>query len=72
MLSSQIIDNFHFLRPEWGLLLLLPLLALTMQWRQRSGGRAWDSIIAPHLLEALTLREEEPGARYRLPCCSWC
>jgi Ca-activated chloride channel family protein len=57
VLSRQIIDNFHFLRPEWGLLLLLPLLALALQWRQRSGGRAWDSIIAPHLLEALTLRQ---------------
>ena len=57
MFSSQVIENFHFLRPAWGLLFVLPLLALTLQWLDRSGTRAWDSVIAPHLLKALRLRQ---------------
>ena len=57
MLSRQLLENFHFLRPEWGLLLLLPLITLVIQWRQQNGDRAWDNIIAPHLLEALRLSQ---------------
>lgn len=57
MLSSQLLENFHFLRPAWGLLLVLPLIALLLQWRERDGARAWDTVIAPHLLKALRLRQ---------------
>jgi Ca-activated chloride channel family protein len=56
MLSEQFLANFHFLRPEWGLLLLLPTITLALQWRAQQGAPGWDSIIAPHLLEALRLR----------------
>lgn len=59
---SEIMENFHFLRPAWGLLLLPPLAALAMQWRRGRGDQAWDEIIAPHLLAALRLRQ----FRYRL------
>ncbi|MEP5766073.1 MAG: VWA domain-containing protein [Halieaceae bacterium] len=57
MLSSQFFQHFHFLRPEWGLLLVLPLLTLLLQWRQQDESQAWNSIIAPHLLQALRLRQ---------------
>ena len=49
--------HFHFLRPEWGLLVLMPALALALQWRQRAGTDQLDSIIAPHLLKALRLQQ---------------
>ncbi len=57
MLSSQLLEHFHFLRPAWGLLLLPPLLILVYQWRQRDESHAWSTIIAPHLLQALRIRQ---------------
>jgi Ca-activated chloride channel family protein len=57
MLSSQFIEHFHFLRPWWGLLLVPTLLLLVQQWRQRDYESAWQSIIAPHLLQALRVRQ---------------
>ena len=59
---GEMMENFHFIRPAWGLLLLPPLTALVMQWRQGRRDDAWDEIIAPHLLAALRLRQ----FRYRL------
>ena len=45
--------DFHFLRPL--LLVLVPIaLALPFAWRRRRDPRrAWEGVIAPHLLEAL-------------------
>lgn len=57
MLSSQFIEHFHFLRPAWGLLLLPILIILLQQRRQGNETRGWGAIIAPHLLEALRVRQ---------------
>jgi Ca-activated chloride channel family protein len=57
MLSSQFIEHFHFLRPSWGLLLVPTLVILSLQWRERDDNHAWSTIIAPHLLQALRIRE---------------
>jgi Ca-activated chloride channel family protein len=55
--SAQFIEHFHFLRPAWALT-LLPIVFIAWQQRRRSDEtRGWEAIIAPHLLEALRLRQ---------------
>lgn len=50
------LQHFHFLRPEWGLL-LIPWLAMVMvQNRQRTDRDMFGGIIAPHLLQHLRLQ----------------
>ena len=44
---------FHFLRPEWSLLILPTLMLLWYLWRQPGEPQRFGSIIAPHLLEHL-------------------
>ena len=59
------IDQFHFLRPAW-LLLLLPAGLLMWSVYQRSDSlRAWRKIISPHLLDHLLLREGSKEGRWR-------
>lgn len=59
------LQQFHFLRPAW-LLLLLPAGFLMWSVYQRSDSlRAWRKVIAPHLLEHLLLREGGQGSRWR-------
>jgi len=57
-------DALHFIRPWW--LLLVPLGPLLVWlWHRRADPRAqWDAIIAPHLLDALTVGGDD-GARWR-------
>ena len=57
MFSSQFIEHFHFLRPAWALLLVPVLYIVYQQRKQRDETRGWQSIIAPHLLEALRVRQ---------------
>ena len=59
------LDQFHFLRPAW-LLLLVPAGFLMWSVYQRSDSlRAWKRVIAPHLLEHLLLREGSDEGRWR-------
>jgi len=59
------LEQFHFLRPAW-LLLLLPALYLMWSVYQRSDSlRAWKKVIAPHLLEHLLLREGNKAGKWR-------
>ena len=47
------LDDFHFLRPEW-LLALLPLLFIALVWlRRNQRGSGWDSAIDDALLTVL-------------------
>jgi Ca-activated chloride channel family protein len=57
MLSAQFIEHFHFLRPWWALALLPILLIIAIQWRREDQTRGWQSVIAPHLLDALRVRQ---------------
>ena len=57
MFSSAFLEHFHFLRPAWGLLVVPMLLLLLLQWRHRGDQQAWGGVIAPHLLEALRVRQ---------------
>ncbi|MCX2979720.1 VWA domain-containing protein [Halieaceae bacterium IMCC14734] len=57
MQLEQFIENFHFLRPAW-LFLLLPIIGISaLLRRQQDETRGWQAIIAPHLLEALRVRQ---------------
>ena len=59
------LQQFHFLRPLW-LLLLIPAAYLMWSVYQRSDSlRAWRQIIAPHLLNHLLLREGGKDGRWR-------
>ena len=59
------LEQFHFLRPLW-LLLLIPAAFLIWSVYQRSDSlRAWRQVIAPHLLDHLLLREGEKEGRWR-------
>lgn len=50
---TEVVSQFHFLRPEW-LLLLLPLIALALLAMRRHGRAVqWQALIAPHLLPFL-------------------
>jgi Ca-activated chloride channel family protein len=57
MLANTWLEHFHFLRPWWGLLVLPALLLLLQQWRGRGEAASWEAVIAPHLLEALRIRQ---------------
>lgn len=64
---SELIANFHFLRPYW-LLLLLPSFILGLLLWQRQGQEAsWSKIVAPELLEHLISRDTLRRGRSGLP-----
>ena len=59
------LQQFHFLRPAW-LLLLIPALFLMWSVYQRSDSlRAWRKVISPHLLEHLLVREGGDSGRWK-------
>jgi len=59
------LQQFHFLRPAW-LLLLLPAAYLTWSVYQRSDSlRAWKRVINPRLLPHLLLKEGEKSGRLK-------
>jgi len=59
------LQQFHFLRPLW-LLLLIPAAYLMWSVYQRSDSlRAWRQVIAPHLLNHLLLHEGGTEGRWR-------
>jgi len=59
------LEQFHFLRPLW-LLLLIPAAYLMWSVYQRSDSlRAWRQVISPHLLDHLLLREGGKEGRWR-------
>ena len=59
------LEQFHFLRPTW-LLLLIPAGFLMWSVYQRSDSlRAWKRVIAPHLLVHLLLHEGAEDGRWR-------
>ena len=60
-----LLEQFHFLRPAW-LLLLIPAALLMWSVYQRSDSlRAWKKVIGPNLLEHLLLREGGKEGRWR-------
>jgi Ca-activated chloride channel family protein len=57
--------SFHFIRPEW-LLLLLPAVLVTWAILQRQDPlRPWKKVIAPNLLDHLVIKEGAKKQRFR-------
>ncbi|TVZ39445.1 Ca-activated chloride channel family protein [Alteromonadaceae bacterium 2753L.S.0a.02] len=62
---NDLVANFHFLRPQW-LLMLLPLAMLGWYLlRQQAQASNWQSLIAPHLLPFLV--DGKSVSRNKLP-----
>ena len=68
MTPGALLQDFHFLRPQW--LVLLPLLWGAALWLSRRRGRSqdWSGLIDPQLLPALRL---EAGSRVGLRPWPW-
>lgn len=55
MTELAFIQQLHFLRPGW-FLLLIPFAVISfLQWRSGDLGRQWQGVIAPHLLPRMLL-----------------
>ncbi|QFU23274.1 VWA domain-containing protein [Shewanella eurypsychrophilus] len=69
MLLSQL-EQFHFIRPSW-LLLLLPIGVLfAIQWRRGNTPAQWQNKLPTHLLNALSVGDN--GWKKMLPLKIWC
>ncbi|WOJ94372.1 VWA domain-containing protein [Congregibacter variabilis] len=64
---NEIIANFHFLRPQWLLLLIPSVFLAVLLWRQRGGEASWSRIVAPELLEHLISQDSVRRGRSGLP-----
>lgn len=53
------LQHFHFLRPQWALLLIPWVAIVWMQNRQRASRDMFGGIIAPHLLQHLRLQRSD-------------
>ncbi|WP_422448837.1 VWA domain-containing protein [Endozoicomonas sp. ALB091] len=63
---SLFMDQFHFLRPLW-LLMLLPCITLVfLLWRQHRDRGSWSKVIAPALLPWLLEGEQQKPDRWPL------
>nr|WP_285540779.1 VWA domain-containing protein [Brucella sp. NBRC 12950] len=49
------ISDFHFLRPVWLILLILPLIMIWLAARSANIRQKWKNMIAPHLLDRLVI-----------------
>ena len=67
MTELAFIQNLHFLRPAWFLLLIPIALFTFLQWRSGDLGRQWQGVIASHLLPRMVL----PGSQRRLLSPLW-
>ncbi len=63
---SLFIQQFHFLRPLWLLMLLPCILLVVLLWRQHKDRGSWSKVIAPALLPWLLEGEQQKRARWPL------
>jgi Ca-activated chloride channel family protein len=59
MLDLGQISNFHFIRPQWLLMLIPILLLFWLLRRKQSATRQWEKFISPHLLKHLIVGTEQ-------------
>ena len=52
---QQFIADFHFLRPEWLWLLLLPLLLYRLYFKGLQNVSSWEGVCDPNLLDYLLI-----------------
>lgn len=55
---SAFLTDVHFLRPLWLWALIPVALIVFMQWRQQGAIGRWRTVIAPHLLEHLIVKQQ--------------
>ncbi len=53
---SEFLNNFHFLRPWWLLLLLIPIIGFIRSFRGHSLQSSWQKIVDARLLDFLLVR----------------
>ena len=64
LMWQQIVDNFHFIRPWW-LLLLVPFsIVIYLRWKQDSN-KEWQQQLPQHLRRVLTIGDS--GWKKQLP-----
>lgn len=71
---TEAFASFHFLRPQWLLMLLPSVLLALLLWRQRGREGSWSRVIAPELLEQLISGESVRASRRGVPLLflAWC
>lgn len=73
-ISTQLVANFHFLRPFWLLALLPSFYMFVVLIRKQSRASDWQQLVAPHLLTALVdgsaLKRSRVPLWFLLIC--WC
>ena len=71
---NELLANFHFLRPQWLLLLVPSAVLALLLWRQRGREGSWSRVIAPELLEHLISGESVRRSRRGVPILflAWC
>jgi Ca-activated chloride channel family protein len=55
---TDILHNFHFLRPYWLLILIPAMLVWWTLFRRQNDKSAWKGLIAPHLLDHLIVASD--------------
>ncbi|WP_075187413.1 vWA domain-containing protein [Teredinibacter haidensis] len=63
---NELLNNFHFLRPEWLLLILPALLLVVFLMRGHSRSRQWQTLVSAHLLPYLMDGKSVKASRYPL------
>lgn len=74
LIPSNLLDNFHFLRPLWLLALLPALIFVIALWRVNTVVTAWDKAIDKSLLPFLLDRSKNAAQRtpLLLLLAAWC
>ncbi|WP_062270000.1 vWA domain-containing protein [Endozoicomonas arenosclerae] len=63
---SELISQFHFLRPLWLLAIIPCLILLAILWRQQQQTGDWKRVIAPELLQHLLQGRSEKQSKWPL------
>ena len=64
MIEPLVIDQFHFLRPEWLLAIIPATMLVLFFWRQKSSAVNWRGAINPQLLDHLIDGGSKKTARW--------
>ncbi len=68
---TELLTQFHFLRPFWLLALIPCLLLLLLLWQQRERQGSWNKVIAPELLKHLVQGIAHKPSRWPLQVLAW-
>ena len=57
-MTAEMINDLHFLRPQWFWAVLPLILLLALTWRQRRVARSWRNVVDPRLLPHLLIGQD--------------